>query len=106
MFSAQKDLYENGAQMSFDQCLTAVIEKYNSCSMTVLCAQGIPKLMGACLDPGNHLDECKASEAAFSDTHFGYRDCVEKGFTGKLKKVCGSAYSAFSSYCRQKYLGQ
>lgn len=106
MFTAQKGLYENGANMSFDQCLSAVIDRYNGCSMTVLCAQGIPKLMGACLDAGDHKAECEASRGSFNDTHFGFRDCVEKGFTGKLKKVCGSAFSAFASYCNQKYFGQ
>lgn len=106
MLSAQEDLYKKGANLNFEGCLTEVMEKFKSCSMTVLCAEGIPKLMGACLDPGQHLAECESSRAAFSDGHFGFRECVDRGATGKLKKVCGSAYRAFADYCKQKYFAQ
>ncbi|GMV42713.1 MAG: hypothetical protein AMXMBFR64_44290 [Myxococcales bacterium] len=97
-----EELGERGRTLDAEGCVDAVLDWSDRCAgMKSLCDASVPRVMGACLAAQDRRAWCASLGDRTSDTHFGYRECAERGVKGAAKKKCAMTYRAIDSYCKQ-----
>jgi hypothetical protein len=91
-----------GKTANMEECVDISMDWYESCeAMKSLCESSVARAMSACLSGQDRASECSSLGNVTKDTHFGFKECQERGVTRFTKKACAATYRAIDQHCER-----
>ena len=89
-----------GKTASVEGCVDITMEWYETCeAMKSLCESSVGRVMAECLAGQDRGQACAEYGDITKDTHFGFKECQDRGVTRFNRKACATTYRVVDQLC-------